>query len=249
MQLLNHFGKNRRLLSTLCFCAAFVVTAFAEDSQTCQENLIGARLPALSPDGKTLAFVYRGDIWSVPSEGGRATPLTCTWTWIRTPSGLRMANGSLSPAHATAIVIFSSCLPRRHTSPAHLQQRSRSPLGMVSDSTEILFSATRDGKGPGIFSVNLDLVTKKYAEDYPKLYFPGFSPDGKTIVYGRFGFPWIRPRYYGSGACRSISWMSPLPSAKPWWMTRNSISGLDSCPPVRKSSPSPSARGLPVFRL
>ena len=45
MQLLNHFGKNRRSLSTLCLCAAFVVTAFAEDSQPSQEYLIGARLP------------------------------------------------------------------------------------------------------------------------------------------------------------------------------------------------------------
>ena len=32
--------------------------------------------PALSPDGKTLAFSYAGDIWSVPTAGGIAQPLT-----------------------------------------------------------------------------------------------------------------------------------------------------------------------------
>ena len=32
--------------------------------------------PALSPDGKTLAFVWRGDIWLAPVEGGAARPLT-----------------------------------------------------------------------------------------------------------------------------------------------------------------------------
>ncbi len=32
--------------------------------------------PALSPDGKTLAFDHLGDIWTVPIEGGIAKPLT-----------------------------------------------------------------------------------------------------------------------------------------------------------------------------
>ena len=32
--------------------------------------------PALSPDGETLAFVWRGDIWRVPSAGGVARQLT-----------------------------------------------------------------------------------------------------------------------------------------------------------------------------
>src|SRR5438874_333164 len=38
--------------------------------------VVGARMPALSPDGKDLAFVYRGDIWTAPSKGGRAVALT-----------------------------------------------------------------------------------------------------------------------------------------------------------------------------
>ena len=32
--------------------------------------------PALSPDGKTLVFSWRGDLWSVASAGGVARPLT-----------------------------------------------------------------------------------------------------------------------------------------------------------------------------
>src|SRR5207248_7635999 len=32
--------------------------------------------PALSPDGKTLAFVWHGDIWRVPMNGGTAQRLT-----------------------------------------------------------------------------------------------------------------------------------------------------------------------------
>ena len=34
------------------------------------------RYPALSPDGKTIVFTYRGDLYKVPSSGGTAIPLT-----------------------------------------------------------------------------------------------------------------------------------------------------------------------------
>ncbi len=34
------------------------------------------RNPSLSPDGSTLAFTYKGDIWMVPSKGGEARQLT-----------------------------------------------------------------------------------------------------------------------------------------------------------------------------
>ena len=34
------------------------------------------RFPSISPDGKTVVFSWRGDLWSVPFEGGAATRLT-----------------------------------------------------------------------------------------------------------------------------------------------------------------------------
>lgn len=34
------------------------------------------RYPALSPDGREIAFAYKGDIYTVPAEGGRAVQLT-----------------------------------------------------------------------------------------------------------------------------------------------------------------------------
>ncbi|WP_447642387.1 MULTISPECIES: S41 family peptidase [Chitinophagaceae] len=34
------------------------------------------RYPAISPDGKTIVFGYKGDLYRVPSEGGTAVPLT-----------------------------------------------------------------------------------------------------------------------------------------------------------------------------
>ncbi len=41
-----------------------------------QQNPLWMRYPAISPDGKTIAFGYRGDIYRVDAAGGVAVPLT-----------------------------------------------------------------------------------------------------------------------------------------------------------------------------
>lgn len=41
-----------------------------------QENPLWLRYPAISPDGKTIAFGYKGDIYRVNADGGVASPLT-----------------------------------------------------------------------------------------------------------------------------------------------------------------------------
>ena len=41
-----------------------------------QSNAAWLRYPAISPDGKTIAFGYKGDIYRVDVNGGVAVPLT-----------------------------------------------------------------------------------------------------------------------------------------------------------------------------
>lgn len=57
------------------FLALLLCTAGAL-SLNAQETPLWMRYPAISPDGKTIAFGYKGDIYTVPSSGGTATPLT-----------------------------------------------------------------------------------------------------------------------------------------------------------------------------
>lgn len=45
-------------------------------SAMAQANPLWMRFPAISPDGKTVAFSYKGDIWTVPSTGGQARQIT-----------------------------------------------------------------------------------------------------------------------------------------------------------------------------
>jgi tricorn protease len=57
---------------SLAAMAIFICAALA----TAQEPIRFARTPALSPDGKQVAFSYLGDIWTVEAIGGVARPIT-----------------------------------------------------------------------------------------------------------------------------------------------------------------------------
>ncbi len=54
----------------------FVSLTYAPAGNLLAEEVLYARFPALSPDGRTVAFSYHGDIWTVSSSGGVANRLT-----------------------------------------------------------------------------------------------------------------------------------------------------------------------------
>ena len=53
------------------------LTALVSAISVCaQETPQWVRRSAISPDGKTIAFSYKGDIFTVPTEGGQALQIT-----------------------------------------------------------------------------------------------------------------------------------------------------------------------------
>jgi Tol biopolymer transport system component/C-terminal processing protease CtpA/Prc len=60
--------KKIMLLLALAVSAAMQVTA--------QNNPLWLRYPSISPDGKSIVFSYKGDLYKVASSGGDAVPLT-----------------------------------------------------------------------------------------------------------------------------------------------------------------------------
>lgn len=52
------------------------MAVIATISAVAAESPLWMRYPAISPDGKRIAFTYKGDIYTVPSAGGHATRLT-----------------------------------------------------------------------------------------------------------------------------------------------------------------------------
>ena len=53
-----------------------VLTSFSALLIVAQETPMWMRYPAISPDGKTIVFSYKGDLYKVAAAGGDAYPLT-----------------------------------------------------------------------------------------------------------------------------------------------------------------------------
>lgn len=65
-------GSSRKVMSGVLFVAAVLAAAVVSAG----EPALWLRYPAISPDGATVVFSYRGDLWTVPVAGGTAVPLT-----------------------------------------------------------------------------------------------------------------------------------------------------------------------------
>ena len=159
-------------------------------------------MPALSPNGKQLAFVYRGDIWLAPSSGGRATPLTQHIDTdafpVFSPDGKWVAFASRRSGNWD---IFAVPVEGGTTRQLTWHSGTDIPHGWSPDGKSILFSGKRDTPNYTIYSLDVaTLRSQVLCEDYAQLNFPNYSPDGKSVIYGRYGFHWTRPRYQGSAA-------------------------------------------------
>ncbi|HTP13698.1 MAG TPA: S41 family peptidase [Bacteroidota bacterium] len=62
-----------------------LLCCFAVAAALSQDNPLWLRYPAISPDGTTILFEYKGDIYSVPSGGGTAIPLTLSESYEFAP--------------------------------------------------------------------------------------------------------------------------------------------------------------------
>lgn len=183
---------------------AFIGLAHGQLTLPNQKPIVGARMPALSPDGKRLAFVYRGDIWITPSSGGRATPLTQHLETdaypVFSPDGKWIAFASRRNGNWDIYAVPSEGGAARQLT---FHSGSEIAHGWSPDGKYLLFSSKRDTPNYAIYSLDVNtLCSKVLCEDYAKLDYATYSPDGETVAYGRYGFHWTRPRYSGSAAAQ-----------------------------------------------
>ena len=59
----------KKIILSVLIAAGFSVTSFAQSPSW-------LRYPSISPDGKTIVFTYKGDLYKVSAAGGNASPLT-----------------------------------------------------------------------------------------------------------------------------------------------------------------------------
>jgi Tol biopolymer transport system component len=171
---------------------------------------------ALSPDGTQLAFSWRGDIWTVPTAGGTAQPLTMDEAQDSqpefSPDGTQVAFVSDRTGSDQLFI-----MPAAGGSPQQVTFHTEgySLLEWYPDGQSLLTMATRDNfwkHAERFFRVSTkprsgeSLVFDAYGRDGT------LSPDGQRMLFTREGTRWWRKGYQGSQA--SQIWLYDLKKNK-----------------------------------
>ena len=160
--------------------------------------------PAISPDGKSVAFSWRGDIWLVPSQGGTARRLTTHPATDRSPEfspdGKRLAFVSTRTGSAQIFVMpVDGGEPQQWT----FHSEGYDLQGWFPDGQSVLALGRRDHfwrHAERFFQV----PARSRAGE--KILFDGYgkdghlSPDGKRLLFTREGTRYWRKGYRGSQA-------------------------------------------------
>lgn len=196
----------RNLILGLCLqCASVPIINAAEDIHM-------ASYPAISPDGSSMLFSWKGDIWTASSTGGQAQRLTThparDFSPRYTPDGKSICFGSnREGSYQVFIKPVTGGNARQithHTEGSFLED-------IAPDSQSVLVRGVRDfaGRKPyRFYRVAVDgktpekLIFDAYAENGK------FSADGKSIMFTREGARAYRKGYKGSQSVQVWHWNS-----------------------------------------
>lgn len=194
---------------------------FALGELYAQQDALWMRYPAISPDGKTIAFGYKGDIYKVDAGGGVAIPLTLHGAhdmmpvWSR--DGKQIAFSSDRHGNFDVFV-----MPSSGGEAIRLTYHSSGdfPYDFSPDGSEVLFGSARMQPAPSIrfYSPRLfqNLYTVKVNGGRAKLVSAAgaenarFSSKGDAVVFqDRKGYedPWRK--HHTSSVTRDI-WLHDL---------------------------------------
>jgi tricorn protease len=181
--------------------SSFLLLAVSATAATGAEPLKFARFPAPSPHGKRVAFVYQGDLWVAPMEGGTARRITIHPAYdahpIWSPDGHRIAFRSLRNGNADVYVIgVDGGSVRRLT----FHSSSDTPRGWSRDGNTVLFTSDRPCRcflRPLLFAVSVE-GGMPYRVTGAEMREPTPSPDGRLLAFVRGAVRWSRRGYRGS---------------------------------------------------
>lgn len=187
---------NNRLILFVAVASAWIAAAAHA------EPVKRTRYPALSPDGKTIAFSYQGDIWSVPADGGRATRLTThparDLQPLFTPDGKSIVFSSNRYGNYDLFVMAADGGPARRLT---FNSGNEFASSVTPDGKWVLFYGTAYGASD-IYKVPLagGEPVRLTWDRHERKYFGSVSPDGQWIAYNHNGSPgsWRRRGYEGS---------------------------------------------------
>lgn len=174
----------KKLLCSLAVWSTVVaVGVIYNDSAAAQ--ILYARYPTLSPDKQTIAFSFRGDIWSVPTGGGKASRLTIHRADdIRpqySPDGKWLLFSSRRFDNFDIFVMPAQGGPVKQLTNITSDDYG---TGWFPGSDSVVFYSERDGRSD-IFKVSIDGGTQiKLTGDYrEREYDAQISADSKYMIF------------------------------------------------------------------
>jgi Tol biopolymer transport system component/C-terminal processing protease CtpA/Prc len=183
-------GRGRKTAVLGIFLA--VCLALAASAPAAQPA-IWLRYPAISPDGTTVVFCYRGNLWKVASTGGTAEPLTVSDAHNTMPvwsaDGTKIAFASDRYGNFDVFVMpVDGGEAKRLT----FHSADETPTSFTPDGRAVLFSAAildsssnvlfPTGAQPELYEVSLDGGMPRQVLTTPAIY-AVYERDGKRLAY------------------------------------------------------------------
>lgn len=188
-----------------------LIAPLATASAMAQSDPLWMRFPAISPDGKTVAFSYKGDIWTVPTNGGQARQITTNPAYdaypVWSPDSRQIAFASSREGSMDIYVVGrDGGAPRRVTT----DSGDEYPMAWRNDST-IMLKASIMPKATSIMFANFSQVYEvsdkggrmRLFSDIP-MEDISVGNDGALLYHDNKGYEDPFRKHHQSPICRDI---------------------------------------------
>lgn len=188
-----------------------LIAPLAAVSAMAQNDPLWMRFPAISPDGKTVAFSYKGDIWTVAANGGQARQITTNPAYdaypVWSPDSRQIAFASSREGSMDVYVVGrDGGVPRRVTT----DSGDEYPMAWRNDST-ILLKASIMPKATSIMFADFSQVYEvsdnggrmRLFSDIP-MEDISMGKDGAMLYHDKKGYEDPFRKHHQSPICRDI---------------------------------------------
>ncbi|WP_239494889.1 S41 family peptidase [Pedobacter yulinensis] len=199
---------------TLAFAAGLAMAGLTANAQS---EALWLRYPALSPDGKTIVFGYKGDLYKISTSGGTAVPLTISEhheqmpVWSRDGKSIAFASNRYGNFDVF-VIPASGGTARRLT----FNSSNDYPSDFSTDNKNVLFSSAHHAPAKSVrfpsprlflnlYSIRADGSAKPRLVSAAGVENAKYSADGTKLVFqDRKGYEDAFRKHHTSSVTRDL---------------------------------------------